>query len=48
MMCIAKDTVVAMRYVMRNARGEVLEDAMHGLLVERPIVVPPSLDHRVV
>src|SRR5689334_19498894 len=28
MICIAKDTVVAMRYIMRNSRGMVLEDTM--------------------
>ncbi len=28
MMCIAKDTVVAMRYIMRNSKGVVLEDTM--------------------
>src|SRR6476660_7076041 len=30
MMCIAKDTVVAMRYIMRNNKGVVLEDTMHA------------------
>jgi hypothetical protein len=28
MMCIAKDIVVAMRYIMRNGKGVVLEDTM--------------------
>lgn len=30
MMHIAKDTVVAMRYIMRNSKGIVLEDIMHA------------------
>jgi FKBP-type peptidyl-prolyl cis-trans isomerase 2 len=30
MMCIAIDTVVAMRYIMRNSKGMVLEDTMHA------------------
>ncbi|TKK72011.1 hypothetical protein FC093_03090 [Ilyomonas limi] len=30
MMCIAKDTVVAMRYIMRNSKGAVLEDTMNA------------------
>src|SRR3954464_3112063 len=30
MMCIAKDAVVAMRYIMRNSKGVVLEDTMHA------------------
>src|SRR6476619_4389330 len=30
MMCIAKDTVVAMRYIMRNSKGVVLEDTMQA------------------
>jgi len=30
MMNIAKDTVVAMRYIMRNSTGIVLEDTMHA------------------
>jgi FKBP-type peptidyl-prolyl cis-trans isomerase SlyD len=29
MMCIAKDTVVAMRYIMRNSKDLVLEDTMN-------------------
>jgi hypothetical protein len=33
MMCIAKDTVVAMRYIMRNGKGVVLEDTMHAVPV---------------
>jgi len=28
MMCIAKDRVVAMRYIMRNGKGMVLENTM--------------------
>jgi hypothetical protein len=28
MICITKDTVVAMRYVMRNSKGMALEDTM--------------------
>jgi FKBP-type peptidyl-prolyl cis-trans isomerase 2 len=33
MMCIEKDTVVAMCYTMRNGKGEVLEDTMHAVPV---------------
>lgn len=30
MTCIAKDTVVTMRYIMRNSKGIVLEDMMQA------------------
>lgn len=30
MMAITEDTVVALRYVMRNSRGDILEDTMNA------------------
>ena len=30
MMCITKDTVVTMRYIMRNSKGVMLEDTMNA------------------
>ncbi len=33
MMCITKDTVVAMRYIMRNSKSVVLEDIMNAVPV---------------
>ena len=29
--CIAKNTVVAMRYIMRNSKGAILEDTMNAM-----------------